>query len=119
MTPVEFKNPLSGEFFKRVFTGSLLHADRTFDPTPVHSKVSQDFDDRANEHVIMIEYRVRVKGTMKSAPRKGQQVDRTTMLQKLYAQVKQNEQKTEVTPVVCCLCNLLWTGKNSSNSYSR
>jgi hypothetical protein len=26
-------------------------------------KLSQDFDERTNEHVIMIEYRVRVKGT--------------------------------------------------------
>ena len=37
-------------------------------------KVSQDFDEKTNEHVILIECRVRVKGTMKSAPRKGQQV---------------------------------------------
>ena len=58
-------------------------------------KVSQDFDERTNEHVILIEYRVRVKGTMKSTPRKGHKVDRTTMLQKLYAQAKQNEQKKQ------------------------
>jgi hypothetical protein len=38
-------------------------------------KLSQDFDERTNEHVIVIEYRVQVKGTMKSTPRKrsGQQ----------------------------------------------
>jgi len=58
-------------------------------------KVGQDFDERTNEHAIMIEYRARVKGTMKSAPRKGHQVDQTTMLQKLYAQAKQNEEKTQ------------------------
>ena len=58
-------------------------------------KVSHDFDDRTNEHVILVEYRVRVKGTMKSAPRKGHKVDRSSMLQKLYSQVKQNQQKKQ------------------------
>ena len=33
-------------------------------------KISQDFDEKTNEHVIVIEYRVRVKGTVKSTPRK-------------------------------------------------
>ena len=33
-------------------------------------KLSQDFDEKTNEHVIVIEYRVRVKGTVKSTPRK-------------------------------------------------
>ena len=33
-------------------------------------KLSQDFDEKTNEHVILIEYRVRVKGTLKSTPRK-------------------------------------------------
>ena len=33
-------------------------------------KLSQDFDEATNEHVIVIEYRVRVKGTVKSTPRK-------------------------------------------------
>jgi hypothetical protein len=38
-------------------------------------KISQDFDKKTNEHVIVIEYRVRVKGTVKSTPRErsGQQ----------------------------------------------
>lgn len=34
-------------------------------------KLSQDFDERTNEHVIVLEYRVKVAGTMKSAPREG------------------------------------------------
>ena len=33
-------------------------------------KLSQDFDEKTNEHVIVIGYRVRVKGTVKSTPRK-------------------------------------------------
>lgn len=33
-------------------------------------KLSQNFDEKTNEHVILIEYRVRVKGTLKSTPRK-------------------------------------------------
>jgi hypothetical protein len=33
-------------------------------------KLSQEFDEKTNEHVIVIEYRVRVKGTVKSTPRK-------------------------------------------------
>ena len=38
-------------------------------------KISQNFDEKTNEHVIVIEYRVRVKGTLKSTPKKksGQQ----------------------------------------------
>jgi len=36
-------------------------------------KVSQSFDEKTNEHVILIEYRVSVKGTMKSQPRVNQQ----------------------------------------------
>jgi len=35
-------------------------------------KLRQDFDENTNEHVIVLEYRVKVKGTMKSAPRKRQ-----------------------------------------------
>ena len=31
-------------------------------------KISQDFDEKTNEHVIVIEYRVRVKGTVFSNP---------------------------------------------------
>ena len=33
-------------------------------------KISQEFDEKTNEHVIVIEYRVRMKGTVKSTPRK-------------------------------------------------
>ena len=33
-------------------------------------KLSQEFDEKTNEHVIVIEYRVRVKRTVKSTPRK-------------------------------------------------
>ncbi|MEN8133251.1 MAG: hypothetical protein ABFS45_24360 [Pseudomonadota bacterium] len=38
-------------------------------------KLSQNFDEKTSEQVIVIEYRVRVKGTVKSTPRKqsGQQ----------------------------------------------
>ena len=39
------------------------------------NKLGQDFDEKMNEHDMVIEYRVRVKGTVKSTPRKktGQQ----------------------------------------------
>jgi hypothetical protein len=45
----------------------LASLDRVFGMTnkerSTFKKLSQDFDERTNEHVIMIEYRVRVKGT--------------------------------------------------------
>lgn len=55
-------------------------------------KLSQDFDERTNEHVIVIEYRVQVKGTMKSAPRKRQGPNQMAMIQQLLAQ-KQGKDK--------------------------
>ena len=56
-------------------------------------KVRQDFDEKTNEHVILIEYRIRVKGTMKSTPRKGQMTDKRSMLRQLYALANQNQTK--------------------------
>jgi hypothetical protein len=49
-------------------------------------KISQDFDEKTNEHVVLIEYRVSVKGTMKSAPRRQQQPNQMAMIQQLLAQ---------------------------------
>jgi len=51
-------------------------------------KLSQDFDERTNERVVVIEYRVKVKGTMKSAPRRVQQPNQMAMIQQLLAQTK-------------------------------
>jgi uncharacterized glyoxalase superfamily protein PhnB len=56
-------------------------------------KHSQDFDEKTNEHVVLIEYRVSVKGTMKSAPRRKQQPNQMAMIQQLLAQ--QNQSKTK------------------------
>ena len=54
----------------------LAMLDRVFGwPNKIKStfrKVSQDFDERTGEHVILIEYRIRAKGTFKSAPSKRQ-----------------------------------------------
>ena len=58
-----------------------------------YRKVSQDFDEKTNEHVVLIEYRVSVKGTMKSAPRRKQQPNQMAMIQQLLAQ--QNQSKTK------------------------
>ena len=55
-------------------------------------KISQDFDEKTNEHVILIEYRVSVKGTMKSAPRRKQQPNQMAMIQQLLTQ---NQSKTK------------------------
>lgn len=49
-------------------------------------KVSQSFDEKTNEHVVLIEYRVSVKGMMKSAPRRQQQPNQMAMIQQLLAQ---------------------------------
>ena len=57
-------------------------------------KVSQAFDEKTNEHVIVIEYRVQAKGTMQSAPSK-EQVNRATMLQQLYAQAHANQNQSK------------------------
>jgi hypothetical protein len=48
-------------------------------------KISQDFDEKTNEHIIMIEYRVRVKGTMKSTPRKKSGQQHLAFLRQLMA----------------------------------
>ena len=55
-------------------------------------KLSQDFDEKTNEHVIVLEYRVKVKGTMKSAPRKRQGPNQLAIIQQLLAQ-KKNKKK--------------------------
>ena len=68
----------------------LAMLDRVFGfPNKIRStfrKLSQDFDEKTNEHVILIEYRVSVKGTMKSAPRRQQQPNQMAMIQQLLAQ---------------------------------
>ncbi len=57
-----------------------------------YKKIRQDFDDQTNEHVIIIEYRVQVKGTMNTTPSK-EQVQQASMLQQLYAQSQANQDK--------------------------
>ena len=75
----------------------LVMLDRVFGfPNKIRStfrKLRQDFDEKTNEHVILIEYRVSVKGTMKSAPRRKQQSNQMAMIQQLLAQ--QNQSKTK------------------------
>ena len=51
-------------------------------------KVSQSFDEKTNEHVILIEYRVSVKGTMKSQPRQNPQQQQMGFIRELVAQGK-------------------------------
>ena len=48
-------------------------------------KLSQNFDEKTNEHVILIEYRVRVKGTLKSTPRKQTGNEQMAFLRQLMA----------------------------------
>ena len=48
-------------------------------------KLSQNFDEKTNEHVILIEYRVRVKGTLKSTPRKQTGNQQMAFLRQLVA----------------------------------
>ena len=48
-------------------------------------KISQNFDEKTNEHVIVIEYRVRVKGTVKSTPRKNTGRRQLAFLRQLMA----------------------------------
>lgn len=55
-------------------------------------KLRQDFDENTNEHVIVLEYRVKVKGTMKSVPRKRQGPSQLAMIAQLLAQ-KKNKKK--------------------------
>jgi hypothetical protein len=54
-------------------------------------KYSQNFDEKTNEHVIFIEYRVSVKGTMKRKPSK-KGPNQMAMIQQLLAQ-SQNKNK--------------------------
>ena len=75
----------------------LAMLDRLFGfPNKIRStfrKIRQDFDEKTNEHVILIEYRVSVKGTMKSKPRKKQGPNQMAMIQQLLDQ--QNQSKTK------------------------
>jgi len=74
----------------------LAMLDRVFGfPNKIRStfrKLRQEFDEKTNEHVILIEYRVSVKGTMKSAPRRKQGPNQMAMIQQLLAQ---NQSKTK------------------------
>ena len=76
----------------------LAWLDRVFGfPNKIKStfrKVSQSFDQKTNEHVVLIEYRVTVKGTMKSAPKRQQQPNQMAMIQQLLAQ-NQSKEKTK------------------------
>ena len=75
----------------------LALLDRVFGfPNKIRStfrKYSQNFDEKTNEYVIFIEYRVSVKGTMKSKPKKRQGPNQMAMIQQLLAQ--QNQSKTK------------------------
>ena len=67
----------------------LASLDRVFGMTnkerSTFKKLSQNFDERTNEHVIVIEYRVRVKGTVKSTPRKNSGGQQMAFLRQLVA----------------------------------
>ena len=57
-----------------------------------YRKIRQDFDDQTNEHMIVIEYRVQVKGTMNTTP-SNRGTDQRSILQQLYAQAHWNQNK--------------------------
>ena len=67
----------------------LASLDRVFGMTnkerSTFKKISQEFDENTNEHVIVIEYRVRVKGTVKSTPRKNSGRRQLAFLRQLMA----------------------------------
>jgi hypothetical protein len=67
----------------------LASLDRVFGMTnkerSTFKKISQEFDEKTNEHVIVIEYRVRVKGTVKSTPRKNSGRRQLAFLRQLMA----------------------------------
>ena len=67
----------------------LASLDRVFGMTnkerSTFKKLSQIFDEKTNEHVILIEYRVRVKGTLKSTPRKQSGSQQMAFLRQLVA----------------------------------
>ena len=73
----------------------LALLDRVFGfPNKIRStfrKLRQDLDEKTNEHVILIEYRVSVKGTMKSKPRRKQQPSKMAMIQQLLAQNQKHD----------------------------
>ena len=72
----------------------LASLDRVFGMTnkerSTFKKLSQDFDEKTNEHVIVIEYRVRVKGTVKSTPRKNTGRRQLAFLRQIMAGKKEN-----------------------------
>ena len=56
-------------------------------------KVGQDFDEKTNEHIFLIEYRVRGKGELRTTPRLGKRKPKKKLreqelLRQINAQVK-------------------------------
>ena len=67
----------------------LASLDRVFGMTnkerSTFKKLSQEYDEKTNEHVIVIEYRIRMKGTVKSTPRKKSGQQNLAFLRQLMA----------------------------------
>lgn len=53
-------------------------------------KVRQAYDEQTDEHVVLIEYRAREKGAVKTTPKGWQQQSSGNLLRQLHAQGKQS-----------------------------
>lgn len=61
-------------------------------------KIRENFDDGTNDHVVVIEYRVREKGTTNTTPSK-EQTHQASMLQQLDTQAHWNQNKWRVPQI--------------------
>jgi len=53
-------------------------------------KVRQTYDERTDEHVVLIEYRAREKGAVKTTPKGWQQPKSGNLLRQVNAQARQS-----------------------------
>ena len=53
-------------------------------------KVRQTYDEQTDEHVVLIEYRAREKGAVKTTPKGWQQPPSGNLLRQLHAKAKQS-----------------------------
>jgi hypothetical protein len=62
-------------------------------------KVGQDFDEKTNEHVFQIEYRVRRKGELRTTPRLGKRKPKKKLIGQINDRVKNPGPAFPLSPI--------------------
>ncbi len=76
------------------YTRLLKLLDEVFGPDATlkssFRKVRQTYDERTDEHVVLLEYRAREKGAVRTTPKGWQQPPAGNLLRQLHAKTKQS-----------------------------